>query len=96
MSAGGAAQFQHALVWVDREGREEPIGAPPRNYPIPRLSPDGTRIALDVRDQEQDIWIWDLGRETFDAAHVLPRHGLLSGVEPGRADRFLRLATGER
>ena len=39
----------------------------------PRLSPDGTRVALDVRDQDQDIWIWDLAREaltrfTFDAA----------------------------
>ena len=22
------------------------------------LSPDGTRVALDVRDQENDIWIW--------------------------------------
>ena len=31
----------------------------------PRLSPDGTQVALDVRDQENDIWIWDLARETL-------------------------------
>jgi hypothetical protein len=60
---GGTAQ--HALLWVDREGREEPIGAPPRYYLNSRLSPDRTRIALDVREGEEDIWIWDLGRETM-------------------------------
>ena len=59
------------LVWVDRQGHEEPINAPPRNYLYPRLSPDGTRVALDIRDQENDIWVWDfahgtLTRVTFD------------------------------
>ena len=52
------------LVWVDRRGHEEPLGAPPRAYAIPRISPDGTRVALEIRDQENDIWIWDLGRRT--------------------------------
>ena len=35
---------------------------PARAYFYPRLSPDGTRVALDIRDQEADIWIWDLVR----------------------------------
>ena len=52
------------LVWVDREGREEPLAAPPRRYVFPRISPDGTRVVLDARDQEDDLWIWDLARET--------------------------------
>ena len=34
----------HVLVWVDRQGREEPLGTPVRKYAYPRLSPDGTRI----------------------------------------------------
>ena len=55
----------HSLVWVGRQGREEPVTAPPRAYNYPRISPDGTRVALDVRDQENDIWIWDLTRETL-------------------------------
>ena len=62
---GSATAAQHTLVWVDREGREEPIGAPPRNYTSPRISPDGMRVALNPRDQEVDIWIWDLIRETL-------------------------------
>ena len=48
------------LMWVDREGREDPIDVPPRAYVLPRLSPDGTRVALDIRDQENDIWIVNL------------------------------------
>jgi hypothetical protein len=53
------------LVWVDREGHEVPLKAPARAYFYPRLSPDGTRVALDIRDQENDLWMWDLARETL-------------------------------
>ena len=55
-----------SLVWVDRKGHEEPIKAPPRAYGSPRISPDGTRLLLGITDQESnDIWIWDLERETL-------------------------------
>jgi serine/threonine-protein kinase len=53
------------LVWVDRQGHEEPINVPKRSYVYPRLSPDGTRVAVDIRDQENDVWVWNLARETF-------------------------------
>jgi serine/threonine-protein kinase len=51
-----------SLVWVDRNGHETTIPAPPRAYFEPRLSPDGTRVALSIRDQDNDIWIWDFTR----------------------------------
>jgi serine/threonine-protein kinase len=54
-----------SLIWVDRKGRETPINTPLRAYTAGRLSPDGTRIALDIRDQENDLWIWDLARATL-------------------------------
>ena len=53
------------LVWVDREGREETLATEPRAYRYARISPDGTRVAIEVRDREPDIWIWDLERETL-------------------------------
>ena len=53
------------LVWVDRREREEPLTAPPRPYFDPRLSPDGTRVALDTNDEEDDIWIFDLASKTL-------------------------------
>ncbi len=55
-----------SLVWVDRKGREEPIKAPLRAYGAPRVSPDGTRLAVGITDQESnDIWIWDFAQETL-------------------------------
>ena len=59
------AEQARTLVWVDRNGREEAIAAPPRAYLGPRISPDGTQVALDVREQENDIWIWSLARSTL-------------------------------
>jgi len=59
------AGLTRSLAWVNRQGHEEPIKAPPRAYVVPRISPDGTRVALDIRDQENDIWVWDLKREAL-------------------------------
>jgi serine/threonine-protein kinase len=73
---------QRSLVWVDRQGHEEPLGVPPRAYTHAWLSPDGTKLALDIRDQENDIWVWDLTRHgpltrrTFDPG--LNRGGIWS------------------
>src|SRR5262245_3847082 len=46
------------LVWVDRQGHETPIAAPPRPYLLPALSPDGTHVAVFANDQERDVWLW--------------------------------------
>ena len=64
-AAGLGSSEARTLVWVDRSGKEEPLGVPPRAYTYPRLSPDGTRVALDIRDEMRDIWIWDLARKTL-------------------------------
>jgi eukaryotic-like serine/threonine-protein kinase len=66
-SAGGPAPMtgQRTLEWVDRNGRAEALAAEPRAYMYPRISPDGTRVAVDVRDKDLDIWMWDLARQTL-------------------------------
>ena len=56
---------ERSLVWVDRQGREELISVEKRSYVYPRISPDGKRVALDIRDQENDIWVWDVARQTL-------------------------------
>ena len=63
---GATSPAARTLVWVDRQGREEPLGAPPRPYFHPRVSPDGARVAVAIEDQENDIWVWDLTRRTLD------------------------------
>ena len=56
-----------SLVWVDRNGREEPLrGAPTRGYGPPRVSPDGKRMAIGIIDQGRtNVWIWDFALETL-------------------------------
>ena len=56
-----ATIVKRTLVWVDRQGREQPISAEPREYIYPRVSPSGRKIALDVGvNGTRDIWMWDL------------------------------------
>jgi len=66
-SGGGSVTAgSRTLAWVDRQEREVAIkAAPPRPYTAPRLSPDGARVALAIGDQENDIWVLDLARETL-------------------------------
>ena len=53
------------LVWVDRQGGEEPLLAPPAPYESPRISPDGRYVAVEVRDpQNTDVMVYDLQRDT--------------------------------
>jgi len=68
---GDAVRGERTLVWVDRNGVEEVFAPEKRAYVYPRISPDGSRLALDIRDAENDIWVWDFGRRnlqrlTFD------------------------------
>jgi serine/threonine-protein kinase len=69
---GGAAPNARTLVWVNRAGQEQPIATPARPYLFPRLSPDGTRIAVTRQDQERDIWIWDVGRAALTRLTIDP------------------------
>ena len=59
---GDVAELQRRLVWVDRLGNTEPVrglGAGP--YVVPRLSPEGNRIAFFTsRYRAFDIWVHDL------------------------------------
>ena len=65
--AGGEAGSgsPRRLVWVDREGNEEPLETEARAYDRPRISPDGTKVALELVEDERDIWVWDFARETL-------------------------------
>ena len=66
VSGGVGTAPARTLVWVDRLGHEEAIKAAPiRGYVAPRVSPDGTRVALGVRGQENDVWVWDFASETL-------------------------------
>jgi eukaryotic-like serine/threonine-protein kinase len=55
------------LVLVDRRGQAAPAFEDAGTYLVPRLSPDGTRVAyaaIDEQTGQRDIWIGDLNRGT--------------------------------
>jgi serine/threonine protein kinase/Tol biopolymer transport system component len=63
-SEGSTANSQRTLVWIDREGNEDPLTAPPDGYVWCKVSPDGKKLALSIESgSNRDIWIWDLDRE---------------------------------
>ena len=83
------------LVWVDRQGRETPIPAPPRAYRSVRLSPDGTSVAVTIGDQEQDIWVWDLARQTLTRLTFDPSGDIMPvWTADGRSIVFASTRTG--
>jgi serine/threonine protein kinase/Tol biopolymer transport system component len=54
------------LVWVDRKGKEIPIPAALNSYELLRISPDGTKVALQIYSAgECDIWVYEMVRETM-------------------------------
>ncbi len=57
--------ISRTVQWVDESGKTEPIIGAPGPYNDPRLSPDGTRLAVAIRDgQAMQIWIHDLARHS--------------------------------
>jgi Tol biopolymer transport system component len=50
------------LVWVDRSGRTKLLRETPGTYANPRLSPDGTRLAV---AESGSVWVLDLLRQTY-------------------------------
>jgi tricorn protease len=93
----GASESRRRLVWIDRDGREDPVPIPPRGYSTPRISPTGNRIALDVIDDggNADIVVYDVAREvsnrlTFEGWNINPLWS-----PDGRRVAYVSDATGE-
>ena len=63
---GGAAAAESMLVWVDRQGVEQPVAETLRAFLDPRLSPDGRRLAVAISGTDgYETWLLELGRGTL-------------------------------
>ncbi len=60
--SGRGPGAKREVVWMDRDGKSESLGLPQRGYTSARLSPDGSRIALDILDDQSGVWLWDIAR----------------------------------
>ena len=61
--AGKLADDKSRLVWVSRGGEEQPLQAVPHNYVFPRVSPDGRRVAVEILEQEEQTWVYDVSSD---------------------------------
>jgi len=72
---GRASAISQQLVWFDRAGKKLGTVGPPGDYSNPALSPDATKLAVDIRDPEvktRDIWVFDLKRATASRLNFNP------------------------
>jgi serine/threonine-protein kinase len=53
-----------ALVWVDRKGSLTPL-SDRKPYGSPRVSPDGRRILAVIEGERDDLWTYDVARDTW-------------------------------
>jgi serine/threonine protein kinase len=95
------------LVWADRTGKASPLSRFRRDYRSPRVSPDGSKIALAILEKENlDIWIHDIARDTStrltqdrgaDSTPVWSRDGqwvVFASVREGARSLYRRRADG--
>ena len=55
-----------SIYWMDRGGKLTPLGRPPGDYSNPTFSPDGKRLALEIRDgARRDIWVYEWERDNL-------------------------------
>jgi serine/threonine-protein kinase len=70
----GGRAAERSLVWVDRGGDARLVTDKRRAYEDPRISPDGRKIAVTIKEEGTHIWIYDIDRDA-----LMP---LTSGPEP--------------
>jgi len=62
---GGIQGGQSTLTWVDRKGVEKALPIPSHSYRVPRISPDGKRVAVVLDELGGNVWTYDLARDTL-------------------------------
>jgi serine/threonine-protein kinase len=73
---GSSQALQLRLVWVDRTGKEQPLPAPPHNYVMPRVSPDGRRVAAAIEEADSQVWLYDLARDALTRLTFAPGNNI--------------------
>jgi serine/threonine-protein kinase len=76
------------IAWVDRNGATEFLPVPERAYACVRLSPQGHRLATQVADVNDYIWIYDLDRGTGRRLPTEETSGYPIWTPDGRALTF--------
>ena len=61
------------IDWVDGAGNREPLRSVPGVYNGLHFSPDGDRLAMDIRDRDQaDVWVFEWSRDALSRLTFAP------------------------
>jgi serine/threonine protein kinase/Tol biopolymer transport system component len=71
-ASGGVAAPMTRVLLVDRHGVAAPVALPPQPYEHPRVSPDGKHLAMSIRTQTTDVWVYDFDRGTLGRLTFTP------------------------
>ena len=105
LTGGAVAAAELSLAWVDRQGTSQALPGPRRPYFVPRLSPDGQRVAVSTRDVRQ-VWSFDIARGALSpvTADGQSNHGIFapdgrrvvfrSGAAGGEDNLYWKAADG--
>jgi serine/threonine protein kinase/Tol biopolymer transport system component len=98
VSTKGLPDSQRTPVWITRDGKPSPLTLGRGPYRFPRLSPDGTRLALaqtDLTGNKSDIWLYDLTSSSSTRLTFDEQSGFPVWTSDGRRITFSTLA-GQR
>ena len=63
-AVGGSTPADRILALASRNGNVEPLNVPNDQYLSPRLSPDGTKVAVQIdEDDRSSVWVYDLAEQ---------------------------------
>jgi len=51
------------IHWMNRDGKSTPLRSTPANWMNLAFSPDGRRLATEIRDGASDVWLLDVARD---------------------------------
>jgi len=72
------------LAWVDRQGAVEYLDAPERVYGALDLTADDARLAVQVADVNDYLWVWDTARREGRRVVNMTAEGMPSWSRDGR------------
>ena len=100
LSTSGALVYMRGaprgrLVWMKPDGTDVDVGPAPAVMSTPRLSPDGTKIAVEVNaNARSDIWIYQVATHTMSKLTTVGDNTDPEWFPDGRSVQFLSTRGG--
>ncbi len=91
----GVFQGKSTLIWLDRKGRAEQLHFPAETYGTFQLSPDGKRLAINVKNMKWEVWIFDLLRGSRSKLTIEGNNYCAVWTPDGRSVTFGSDQTGD-